>query len=400
MIATLPPAIPLASVLGAALLLRQLDRRREGEGLPGAALVWISLLPLALVTAAPMSVGPARGALVAALAVALLARDRQDVGQSECALKLTWVFGAALALSWAGDSLLAIAAGTAVPAEQWNVLSLQLDPYGLWAGALALALLAGAVLLGGAPFHFWLADVFHGSRPHLAPLVVAAPQAAGAAWLAQRLAGIDGFPDGEAFAGGLLSLAAAVALVGGAATLATQRRPERRVGTLASLQGALVLAAYAADPGLTPFAEVRGGLAAWATHLALALTAAGALARFLSVESGADDPPVVLFRRHPASAALGAFALLSLAGAPFTPGMFLWLAVGRRLAATGHPGLLLAVALAWLVSFSVATGELRRAFGSPDGRPAPARGVPWPAHAAFAVCAACLAALAWSWWPR
>jgi NADH:ubiquinone oxidoreductase subunit 2 (subunit N) len=396
----IPAAIPLAVVLAAALLLRQLDRRREGEGLPSAALVWVSLLPLALVIAAPLAAGPVRGALVAALAVALLARNREDLAQSECALKLTWVFGAAFALSWAGDSLLALAAGTAVRAEQWNVLSLRLDPYGLWTGALALALLAGAVLLGGAPFHFWLADVFHGARPHLAPLVVAAPQAVGAAWLAGRLAGIEDFPGGAAFASGLLSLAAALALVGGAATLATQRRPERRVGTLASLQGALVLAAFAADPGLAPFAEVPGALAAWSTHLALALTGAGALARFLAVDSDAADGPVVLFRRHPWSGVLGALALLSLAGAPFTPGMFLWLAVARRLAATNHPGLLLALAAAWLVAFAVTAGEVRRAFGAPDGRPAPGRGVPWPAHAAFALCAACLMALEWGWWRR
>lgn len=393
----MPAAVPLAAVLLAAVLLRQLDRRRD-EGLPSAALAWVALLPLALVVAAPLTVPPARGALAAALAAALLARDRGDLAQSECALKLTWVFGAAFALSWAGHSLLAIAAGTSVAAEQWRVLALRLDPYGLWAGALALSLLAGAVLLGGAPFHFWLADVFHGARPHLAPLVVAAPQAAGAAWLALRLRGIEAFPDGAALASGLLALAAAVALVGSAATLATQRRPERRVGTLASLQGALVLAAFAADPGLTPFAELRGSLAAWATHLALALTGAGALARFLAVESRAGDAPVVLFRRHSWSAVLGAYAMLSLAGAPFTPGMFLWLAVARRLAATGHHGLLLALAGAWLAAFAVTARDVRAAFGSPDGRPAPAGGVPWPAHAAFAVCAAVLVALAWGWW--
>ncbi|MCC6349248.1 MAG: hypothetical protein IT347_06615 [Candidatus Eisenbacteria bacterium] len=393
----MPVWVPLATVLLAALLLRQLDRRRD-EGLPSAALIWIALLPLALVVAAPEALSPAKGALAAALAAALLARDREDLAQSECALKMTWVFAAAFALSWAGHSLLAIATGTSVAAEQWNVLSLRLDPYGMWTGALSISLLAGAVLLGGAPFHFWLADVFHGARPHLAPLVVAAPQAAGAAWLATRLAGIEAFPDGAAFVSGLLALAAAVALIGSAATLATQRRPERRVGTLASLQGALVLAAFAADPGLAPFAELSGALAAWATHLALALTGAGALARFLAVESGPADAPVVLFRRHPVSGALGAFAMLSLAGAPFTPGMFLWLAVGRRLAATGHPGLLLALAAAWLTAFAVTARDLRAAFGSPDGRPAPARGVPWPAHAAFAISAACLAALAWEWW--
>lgn len=391
------PAIPLATVLGAAVLVRQLDLRRD-EGLPSAALTWVALLPLALVVAAPMAVGPARGALVAALAVALLAHDREDLAQSECALKLTWVFGAAFALSWAGDSLLAIAAGTTVAAEQWNVFALRLDPYGVWTGALALSLLAGGVLLGGAPFHFWLADVFHGGRAHLAPLVVAALQAAGAAWLVLRLDGLGSFPVGAAFASDLLALAAAVALVGSAATLAMQRRPERRVGTLASLQGALALAAFAADPGLAPFSELPGALAAWATHLALALTGAGALARFLAVEARAGDAPVALFRRHPWSGALGSFASLSLAGAPFTPGMFLWLAVARRLAATGHPGLLLALAGAWLTAFAVTTRDLRRACGSPDGRPAPASAVPWPAHAAFAICAACLAALAWSWW--
>jgi len=393
----IPAAVPLAAVLLAALLLRQLDLRRENEGLPGAALVWTALLPLALVVAAPLAVTPARGAVVTALAVALLARDREDLAQSECALKLTWVFGVAFALSWTGDALLTLAAGTAAHAEQWSVLALRLDPYGLWTGALALSLLAGAVLLGGAPFHFWLADVFHGARPHLAPLVVAAPQAAGAAWLAHRLAGLGEFPAGAAFASGLLALAAAIALAGGAATLATQRRPERRIGTLASLQGALALAAFAADPGLVPFAEVPGALAAWGVHLALALTGAGALARFLTVESEPGDGPAALFRRHPWSGALGAYSLLSLAGAPLTPGMFLWLAVARRLAATHHPALLLALVAAWLVAFTVAAGETRRAFGAPDGTPAPERAVPWPAHAAFALCAVVLAALAWSW---
>jgi len=395
----MPHAPALAAVIGAALLVRLLDPRRH-EGAAGAALAWVALLPLALAVAAPSAGTPARGALVVALAVALLARDREDRAQSECALKLAWVFGAAFALSWSGDLLLAIATGTAVAAEQWSVLALRLDPYDVWTGALALALLAGAVLVGGAPFHFWLADVFHGARAHLAPLVVAAPQAVGAAWLATRLGGIEAFPAGAAFASGLLALAAALALAGGAATLAMQRRPERRVGTLASLQGALALAAFAADPGLAPFAELPGALASWATHLAIALTGAGALARFLAVESRAADPPVVLFRRHPWSAALGGYAMLSLAGAPFTPGMFLWLGVARRLAATGHPGLLLALAGAWLAAFAVTVRDLRRAFGSPDGRPAPERAVPWPAHAAFALCAASLAALAWLWWRR
>jgi NADH:ubiquinone oxidoreductase subunit 2 (subunit N) len=391
----IPPAFTLAAVLAAALLLRQLDARRGGEGLVGAALVWISLLPLALVVAAPQAVTPGRGALAVALALALLARDREDLAQSECALKLTWVFGAAFALSWAGDSLLALAAGTAPAAEQWPVLGLQLDPYGLWSAALALALLAGTVLLGSAPFNFWLADVMHGVRVWLAPILVASLQAVGAAWLVRRLAGIEAFPEAASLAEGLMTVAAAVALVGGAATLATQRRPERRIGTLASLQGALVLASLAAEPGRSPFAGLPGGLAAWVAHQALALTGAGALARFLAVEATAEEAPVALFRRHPWTAALGAYSLLSLAGAPFTPGMLPWLAVARRLAATHHPGLLLALAGAWLVAFAVTAGQVRRAFGSPGEHPAPERNVPWPAHAAFALCAACLLALAW-----
>src|SRR2546422_4553724 len=36
--------------------------------------------------------------------------------------------------------------------------------------------LVGVVMLGGAPFHFWPADLFQGARPWLAPLAVAGIQ--------------------------------------------------------------------------------------------------------------------------------------------------------------------------------------------------------------------------------
>ena len=46
----------------------------------------------------------------------------------------------------------------------------------------------GRQRLGGAPFHFWPGDLFHGARAHLAPFVAATLQLAGAA-LGARLQG-------------------------------------------------------------------------------------------------------------------------------------------------------------------------------------------------------------------
>jgi NADH-quinone oxidoreductase subunit N len=393
-LAPLAPVLPVTLAFAAALLLRAMHTRRPGPaGIAKVALGWLALAPLAWIVATPAEVTLARAALAGALAIALLARDREDLAQGECALKLTWALGAAFALTWAGESLLAIAAGSAVAREQWPALALQLDPYALWTSALALTLLAGVVLLGGAPFHFWLADVLQGARAWLAPLLVAALQAAGAALLVRRLDGIAAFPQGAALVRGTLALAAGLALVGGAATLVGQRRPERRVGTLASLQGGLVLAALAAEPGRLPFAQAGEALGLWAAHLALALTGAGALARFMPVDASPDAPGAVLFRRHPWSAAVGAYALLSLAGAPFTPGARLWLGVARALAA-GHQGwLLAALAVAWIAAFAVAADAVRRAFGSPSSVPAPARAVPWPARAALWCAAAGLVLL-------
>lgn len=381
----------VALALSGALLLRLGQQRRGGTLAEGAAvLAWLALAPLALWVALPERITLARAALAVALAIALLARDREDLRQSEAALKLAWVLGAAFALTWAGESLLAIAASTSVAAEQWPALALQLDPYALWGAALSLTLLAGIVLLGGAPFHFWIADVLHGAHASLAPLIVAALQCAGAALLLNRLAGIAGFPAGAALASGLLTMSAAIALVAGAATLATQRRPERRVGTLASLQGALLLCGIAAGQANT------ASLATWGAHMALALTGAGALAHFIPVAGDAAERPAALFRRHPWSGAMGLYATLSLAGAPGTPGMWLWLSAARALAATRHPGLLLALAFAWIVAFTAAANEARRAFGAPTAVAAPERAVPWPTRTALWCAAAGLAAMLWS----
>lgn len=401
MMFTLPPPAVSAGLLAlvAALLLRAVHPARPGAFAPLSLLASIAALaPLAWTVAAPQAVSPLRAVLLAALAIALLARDMKDSLQTEVALKLTWVLGAAFALSWAGDSLLTLAAGTAVPQEQWSALSLSLDPYALWSAALLLTLLAGLVLLGGAPFHFWPADVLHGTRVWMAPLIVAALQAAGASWLLQRLASLEGFAAGTRVTGGLLSLAAVLALVGGAFTLIASRRPERRVGGLASLQGALVLVAFSAEPVRSPFASIGPySLSAWAAHLALALTGAAALARFLPTQSAESDAPPVLARKHPWSAGAAAYALLSLAGAPGTPGMLLWLEVARRLAATRHPGLLLALLLAWLVAVGVAVSETRRLFGAPSEKPAPEATVPRPARFALWAAAGGLLALLFVW---
>ena len=352
---TVPAFAPaLAAAFASALLLRLPARRAPGAlGLADAALGAVALLPFAWAIAHPGAITLGGAALLAGLAVALLARDREDLAQSECALKLAWTLAGALALTWAGESLLAIASGSAVAREQWPALALQLDPYALWTSALALTLLAGVVLLGGAPFHFWVADLLQGAPAWLAPLLASGLQATGAALLVHRLDGLEGFAAGESLVRGVLRLAAMLALVGGAATLATQRRPERRVGSLASLQGGLVLAALAADPGHAPFAAWGGSLTAWGAHLAVALAGAGAFARHLAVDAAEHEPAAALVRRHPWSGALGALALLSLAGAPGTPGGRLWLSVARELLATRHPWMALALAFAWMVAFAV-----------------------------------------------
>ncbi len=361
MLAAVPPvALVALVVLLVSVLVHALEQRGRLGLLPMAAL---ALLALAL--AGVGRTGITTLPLVVALVVATLVRDGDLLLHGECALKLTWVMGAALALSFAGGELLTLATGTPVGIEQWAVLRLGLEPDFLWATALPLTLLAGLVALGGAPFHFWVADMFQGVRPWLAPLAVATLQASGAAWLAARLDGIAAFPAGEALAHSVLVIAALTAFGTAAATLPVQRRPERRVGTLASLQGALVLAM------LVRGAPPAGWLAAWAAHLALALAGASTLARFLPAWSGTLRRGAPLFRRHPLAGLAGMVSLFSLAGFPGTPGSVLWLDAARALAASGRSIGMLVMAAAWLVSVGLALRELRDAFGLPEPGPRP-----------------------------
>ena len=278
------------------------------------------------------------------------------------------MLGPALALSWAGLSLLTLATGTPVALEQWAVLQLGLDPRFLWSTALPLSLLGGLVLLGGAPFNFWVADVLQGVRPWLAAATVATLQISGAAWLCRRIEGIAGFPAGRELVADLLGVAAVVAFAAGAATLLVQRRPERRVGTLASLNGALMLAALATGRPPGPLA-----LALWAGHLALALAGAGSVASFLPTFAG-PAPGAPLFRRHPWSGIAGLYAVASLAGVPGTPGALLWFESARALAVAGRTSLLLVMAIAWLAGLTAAMRQWRQAFGIATGE-APRPGV-------------------------
>jgi NADH:ubiquinone oxidoreductase subunit 2 (subunit N) len=343
----------LAMLAGGAILL---GMERQGRRGPVQAVV---LAALALVIAAAPLGRAAWAPLATGLVIAALTRDHRDPLHTECALKLLWVLGPAFALSWAGLALLTLATGTPVAVEQWAVLSLGLEPRFLWSTALPLAMLGGLVLLGGAPFHFWVADLLQGARPWLAAAGVVTLQVCGAAWLSQRLEGIGGFPVGRALVADVLTFAAIAAFGAGAATLLVQRRPERRIGTLASLNGGLVLAALAGGRPLDGAA-----LAAWGGHLALALTGAATLARFLPTFAG-QAPGAPLFRRHPWSGIAGLYALASLAGVPGTPGALLWLASARSLAQAGHTTLLLLMSVAWLAALTAVMRQWRQAFGVP-----------------------------------
>ena len=327
--------------------------------------------------------------LVIGLVVATLARDGEELLHGECAIKLLWVMAVALALSWSGLHLLTLATGTPVVLEQWAVLQLGLEPIFLWSTALPLSLLVGVVLLGGAPFHFWIADVFQGVRPWLAPLAVAALQVTGAGWLAARLDGIDGFRPGALLVADLLRAAATIAFAFGAATLIVQRRPERRVGTLASLQGALALAHLASGRGLPP-----GWVESWAAHLALALTGASTLARFMPASSREPGPGAPLARRHPLAGALGLYAVFSLAGVPGTPGAALWLDAARALGEGTRTTLLLVIGAAWVSALGAALGEVRATFGLPSTPGAQVSDSPLEARLALLIAGAGLAVLA------
>jgi NADH-quinone oxidoreductase subunit N len=375
------PALPVALALVAALLLIASERRRRP--LPGLLGLLLVLLPCALVLARLEAAGGALAPLLAALVAAVLARERPDPLPGECALKLVWVLGGAFALTAVGLAMLALATGVIAPPEQWSVLQLGLSQRMVWTVAVPLVLLAGVVMLGGAPFHFWVADVFQGAPVALAPLAVAALQGLGAMWLVRRLAGLEVFGDGAVLAGTLLSTAAIAALLAGAGTLLLQRRPERRVGTLASLQGGLALAALALTAGRGPLeGMVSGWLVPWAAHLVLALSGAALLSRLTPTDTGASAPGSPLFRRHPLSAIAGLYALGSLAGVPGTPGAALWLEIARGLAVNGRSGLLIALALGWLAAFATVMRELRGAVGMPTAV-RPERSAPVPVRLAL-----------------
>ena len=390
------PVLGATLALVAAGFLLVHDRVRVGRAYALAPLT--VLTPLAALVAFGGRSNPEWAAIAVALVVALLARPREDAFHSECALKLVWVLGGSLALSWAGMQLLVLATGTPRVAEQWGVLRLGLDPPQLWSASLSLSLVAGIVLLGAAPFHFWAADLFQGARAWLAPISVAALQVAGSGWLMSRLAGVAACPEAARLTSYLLGIGAAVALAVGAVAVMWQKRPERRVGTLASLQGALLLAAFAAERG-GRFHRISAEdmLGSWAPHLVLALTGAGTFARFLPVSGTGGEPAAVMFRRHPVSAMLGLFALASLAGVPGTPGAKLWLEVARGLAGAERLMLMLALAAAWTASFAGAVRQAREAVGVPSAAPAPERPVPWSARAALWTSGAGLIALAAAW---
>jgi NADH:ubiquinone oxidoreductase subunit 2 (subunit N) len=382
---------PALALIASAVRLA-VDRVAQGRFAALAPIVVV--LPLAAIVAAPLGVTAYHAPLIAALVIAILARDRGDSLQSECALKLAWVLGGSLALSWAGGELLALVAGSRVNAEQWAVLGLSVVPGDLWSVALPLALLAGLVMLGGAPFHFWPADLLQGGRTWVAPLAAAALQICGAAWLSRRLDGIAALPAARLVAIGLLTVSLGVALAVGAATLLNQRRPERRVGTLASLQGALALAVLiASGPGPIPALWFER----WAAHLAIALTGAALLARFLPVASGESGHAGVLFRRHPAAGLAGMLACFSLAGVPGTPGAWLWLEAARALGATRHVWLLVLLGLAWAVAFSTVMRQWREAAAIPEGSSPSERPVPARARAALWISGAGVLALGFAW---
>jgi hypothetical protein len=388
-------AVALALV-SAGLMLADAERRgRPGWGVP------LTLTPLAAAAFAATRDWVLAPALVTGLVVAMLVRREEDPLHSECALKLLWVLGAALALSWAGRALLVLATGTTHIHEQWAVLAIEVEPPHLWHTGLPLSLLLGLVLLGGAPFHFWASDLFHGARPWIAPTAVAALQVSGAVWLAARTEGITAFRGAAAVANQLLGVAALAGFTVGAATLLFQRRPERRVGTLASLNGTLALVSFiggfgpsarASSAPLAMAADRAEFLGAWGAHLVLALTGAGIVSRFLPVADRLAPPPVLL-RRHPWTGIAGLYATLSLAGAPGTPGARIWRDAAASIVAGGPGWLALAIGLAWLTAFAVAVRQARDAFGAPAALPPPERDVAWQARLAIWISVAGLLAL-------
>lgn len=363
----------LAGACALVLLIEERGRLRQIAGV-GIVLLLVAVL-----------IGGPPAPIVAALVIGVLALDARDILHGECTVKLLWVLGAALVLSTLGSDLLVAATGTERPVEQWSVLAIGLDARLLWSAALSLSLVFGLVLLGAPPFHFWVADLMQGARAWLGPLALASLQWAGASWLSTRLEGIDAFPAGASVARGLLGVASIAALGAGGLTLLVQRRPERRVGTLASLHGALVVTTFASGKAPDP-----AWLAGWGVHLLVAITGAATLARFLPVVTTPATPPGTLARHHPATVLVGLLPWFSLAGLPFTPGGAVWLSVGRGLLDAGMGLPFAALVAAWLAALSVCFGQAREAFGLATEAPRverrvplSARLVPWAASAAL-----------------
>jgi len=74
-----------------------------------------------------------------------------------------------------------------------------------------------------------------------------------------------------------------------------------------------------------------------------------------------------------------------------------WLDTARTLAATGHSGVLLALAIAWLAAFATAIQQLREGFGIPAHGQPPERPTPWVARGALWIAGLGLIAMGVAW---
>ena len=169
---------------------------RRDEGLPSAALTWVALLPLAWSSPRRRRSRPLAAALAAALAVgAARSRPRgpragRVRAQAHVGLRrgVRAVVGRRARCSRSRRA--ARRRGRAVARAVAAARPVRRSGPGRWRSRCSRARCCSAARrsTSGSP------TCFHGARPHLAPLVVAAPQAAGAAWLAMRLAGIGRLP--------------------------------------------------------------------------------------------------------------------------------------------------------------------------------------------------------------
>ena len=108
----LPWAAAVAGVAGSLML--PLEPRHGGRVAIAGRVAMLAPLVLLIAIA---GASPARTACTAALVIALLARRAHDPFHTECALKVLWVAGVALALSMAGHMLFTALTGTPRPEE-------------------------------------------------------------------------------------------------------------------------------------------------------------------------------------------------------------------------------------------------------------------------------------------